>query len=95
MKAYCFYENRLNIDEIFPKTIKDYIKHGHEDSKFNYMFNSPKGSEIVRFDSQSNLKFETASSIKFDPRQTQNLKFMKNMVTALYPNLQKPNITKV
>ena len=95
MKVYGSYEEKMKIEETFPKTIKDYIKYDHEDTKLNYLFDIAKDNDTVRFDSQSNLKFETASSIKFDPKQNQNLKFMKTMVTALYPNLQKPNITKV
>jgi len=86
---YLNIENKFQVKDTFPAKPKKYLKYKPEDDKVEPWFTNDDDS------AQYGQKPENQGAARMDLKHAQNLVSIKNMITTLYPNLQKPNITKV
>lgn len=86
---YLNIDNKFFVKETFPAKPKKYVKFKPEEDKADPLFINDDDF------AQYGPKADNLGAARMDLKHAQNLVSIKNMVTTLYPNLQKPNITKV
>ncbi len=89
-KDYLDINSKFQVKESFPHKIKKYLNNNKpDDNKVDALF--------VHDDdfAQHGHKTDNQGAARMDLKRAQNLVSIKNMITTLYPNLQRPNITKV
>ncbi len=87
--SYLDINAKFDVKETFLRKVKQYCKNRPEEENSQNIFVDDEDAHAY------GQKGDNQGTAKMDFKNAQNLNSIKNMITTLYPNLQKPNITKI
>jgi len=86
---YLDINDKFAVKETFLRKVKQYCKNRPEEDTTQNIFVDDEDAYA------HGHKGDNQGAARMDLKNAQNLTSIKNMITTLYPNLQKPNITKI
>ena len=86
---YLDINDKFVVRETFLRKVKQYCKNRPDDESPHNIFVDDEDAYAYGH------KGDNPGATRMDLKNAQNLNSIKNMITTLYPNLQRPNITKI